>query len=966
MIINLSILTMSLTLENFQNKKLNVDERFSLLESVEFSNDDEFKLKLITYLLDMSIDKNTKIQTKARSVLKEFLTSMNPFLIKMVVSELMEGLKDDKSAKLKIYTIELLNELSEFSYFSETISHLVEPVSYLLSETSQILADSSKALYSKMLEMVNNKDILPLKDFLLQGLSDPSHLANTIDKITSTTFVQAVDDKTLSVIVPILTRTFKKSSYAVKRQSIIIIENMTKLVIDELSASEFIVKLLPLMEEAKEEVPEPDVRKVAERVLKHLNDIKNKGAIQSEERQKHLNKLKSFFPELTKCEEQVLDTIIHTNNLTVENLVDYLHLTHELANKIYNEFSSSSNQTEEDKITAEELCNIEFTLGYGSKVLLHQTKLQLYRGFKYGLIGPNNSGKTTLMKAMASQQLESFPSNLKSVFVETDILGELSHLTLTEYIKQDERLKDLNLTEETITTTLQNIGFTQDMLRGGVSSLSGGWRMKLALARAMMQHADILLMDEPSAHLDVINVKWLLEYITGLKDVTCIIVSQNAKLLDMCCNNIIQIKNLKLHTSRGNLSEFIKKNPEAQSYFELKSDKYTFKFPQPRFLQGVKSKGKALMKLEDVTFTYPGNTKPTIRNASVQVSLSSRIGCLGPNGAGKSTTVKLLTGQLQPDSGSVWTYQGMKFGYIAQHAFAHIENHLEKTPNEYIRWRYSGGEDKEDLQKVTMIMTEEEEKLLDKIITIEVEGKNVKKQIKKLVGSRRNGRVEKEYEVELEGMSMDSNQWIRFSDLIKRGYEKLLKVIDIKCDAAENTYQQPLTQQNVEEHLERVGLNRESASHVKIKHLSNGDKVKVVIGAALWMLPHILILDEPTNNIDRDGLAALSEAIKEFEGGIIIITHDEQFCNSVCKEIWVIENGILNIKGDPDWMRNVLGEKLEERKEEEEMTDANGNVIKIKQAKKQLSRKEKMALAKRKKMLRELGEDVSSDDDDDI
>lgn len=954
---------MSLTFDTFENKKLCIDERFKLLESIESSNNEEFKLKLITYLLDMSNDKNSTIQTKAKTILKKFITEINPFLIKLFINELMEGLKDDKPIKMKIYTVELLNELSNCAnYFNETISQLVEPLSYLLSDISQTLSDSCKQLYSKILDKVNNKDILPLKDTLLDGLSEPSHLADTIDKITSTTFVQAVDDKTLSIIVPILTRTFKNSTYAIKRQSIIIIENMTKLVTDELSATEFIVKLLPLLENAREEVPDPDVRKVAERVLTHLNEIKNKGTVQAEERQINLNKIKSHVPELSLYKEEILNMLITTNNFTTENLNKYLNLSLELSNKIFNEFSSSSNETE-DKITAEELCNIEFTLGYGSKVLLHQTRLQLYRGFKYGLIGPNNSGKTTLMRSMASQQLESFPSNLKSVFVETDILGELSHLTLTEYIKQDDRLKDINLTEETINDTLQKIGFTQDMLRGGVSSLSGGWRMKLALARAMMQHADILLMDEPSAHLDVINVKWLLDYITGLKDVTCIIVSQNAKLLDMCCNNIIQIKNLKLHTSRGNLTEFIKKNPDAQSYFELKSDKYSFKFPQPRFLQGIKSKGKALMKLEDVTFTYPGNTKPTIRNASVQVSLSSRIGCLGPNGAGKSTTVKILTGQLQPDSGSVWTYQGMKFGYIAQHAFAHIENHLEKTPNEYIRWRYAGGEDKEDLQKTTMIMTEEEEKQLDKNITIELDGKNVKKQIKRLIGSRRNGRIEKEYEVELEGLTLDYNQWIRYSDLVKRGYEKLLKVIDIKCDAAENTYQQPLTQQNVEEHLEKVGLNRETSSHVKIKFLSNGDKVKVVIGAALWMLPHILILDEPTNNIDRDGLAALSEAIKEFEGGIIIITHDEQFCNSVCKEIWVIENGILNVKGDPDWMKNVLGEKLEERKQEEEMIDANGNTVKIKQVKKQLSRKEKMALEKRKKILRELGEEVSSDED---
>ena len=158
-------------------------------------------------------------------------------------------------------------------------------------------------------------------------------------------------------------------------------------------------------------------------------------------------------------------------------------------------------------------------------------------------------------------------------------------------------------------------------------------------------------------------------------------------------------------------------------------------------------------------------------------------------------------------------------------------------------------------------------------------------------------------------------------------------------------------------------MSKENATHVKIKQLSNGEKVKVVIGAALWMCPHILILDEPTNNIDRDGLAALKEAINEFEGGIIIITHDEQFCNSICKEIWVIENCILNIKGDPEWMQNALKTKIE-TKIEEEMIDANGNVMKVKQPKKKLSRKEKMQRQKYKQMLRDQGEVVSDDSDD--
>jgi elongation factor 3 len=370
------------------------------------------------------------------------------------------------------------------------------------------------------------------------------------------------------------------------------------------------------------------------------------------------------------------------------------------------------------------------------------------------------------------------------------------------------------------------------------------------------------------------------------------------------------------------------------------------------------------MKMENVTFTYPGNSSPTVTNATVQVSMASRIGCLGPNGAGKSTSIKILTGQLEPQQGSVWTYPGLKVGYIAQHAFAHIENHLDKTPNEYIRWRYEGGEDKEDLKKLTMKMSDDDEAKLQKEITIELEnGSKVKKTIKRLTYGRRIGKREREYEIELENCSQDMNQWVGETELQDRGYGKILKVVDSKCDAAEGGFQIALTQQNVEDHLEKIGMTKENATHVKIKQLSNGEKVKVVIGAALWMCPHILILDEPTNNIDRDGLAALKEAINIFEGGIIIITHDEQFCNSICKEIWVIENSVLNIQGDPEWMQNALKTKIE-MKIEDEMTDANGNVIKVKQPKKKLTRKEKMQRQKYKQMLRDQGEVVSEDSDD--
>ena len=729
------------------NKKTNPQEKLNILNNIGYKVndeiDDEAKIKLISYLLILSGDRNQDVSNKAQNILENFVDKINKFALKNIVTELLEGLKNEQNTKTKITTLNLFNKLSEHSNFRTIITKIIEPLSDTLMDLNKDCVSKTQNLFNIVYNKIDNPDINPLVPYLIEAISDNSKIPDCIDKLSSTTFVQNVDAETLSVIVPILLKTFQNATNSVKRQTIVIIENMTKLVEDAYHALDFIDKLLPILNYAKNEIAEPEVRQVGERAFNHLVKIQTRGEEIKKERFDEMEKLYNL-SNFNDYQKNLLNTMIDSDEFTVNNL-EYVISDKEIQTKLYEEykrFIKKTNEVETEE-NAKLLCSCEFTLGYGSKVLLHKTRLELYKGFKYGLIGSNNSGKSTLMKAMATRQLESFPQELKSVYVETDILGELSHLSLVDYILQDDRLKEENLSRDTVESALRNFNFTEQMLNGGVSTLSGGWRMKLALARAMMQNADILLMDEPSAHLDVMNVRWLLDYIKGLTDVTCIIVSQNAKLLDECCTHMIHIQNLKLHQSKGNLSDFVKLHPEANSYFELKTEKYSFKFPQPRFLDGVKSKGKALMKMENVTFTYPGNSAPTVKQATVQVSLSSRIGCLGPNGAGKSTSIKILTGQLEPQIGTIWTYPGLKVGYIAQHAFAHIENHLDKTPNEYIRWRYEGGEDKEDLKKLTMKMSDEDEAKLQKEITIELEnGSRVKKMIKRLTYGRRVGKRE--------------------------------------------------------------------------------------------------------------------------------------------------------------------------------------------------------------------------------
>jgi len=606
----------------------------------------------------------------------------------------------------------------------------------------------------------------------------------------------------------------------------------------------------------------------------------------------------------------------------------------------------------------EDLCNCTFSLAYGSKILLNNTTMRLKRGFKYGLMGPNQCGKTTLLKAIANDQVDGFPPSdeVRTIFMETDIPVDDADFSVLEFVRRDERLAAVDNDE--MKKVLESVGFVQDMKdytgegahqNQAVGTLSGGWRMKVALSRAMLMRADIMLLDEPTNHLDVSNVAWVKEYLKSLKDVTCIMVSHDTGLLNDVCTHIIDIDSLKLYTVKGNLTEFVKFKPSAAQYFEIKKTTKTMKFPEPGKLEGVNSKGKPIMKMAHCTFTYGINQKgfvnkktgianaedtPTLYDITIRCSLSSRVACVGKNGAGKSTMIKLLTGELEPQQGTVWKHPNARVGYIAQHAFHHIEQHLDKTPNEYIQWRFASGDDKENLAKVTMVVTEEEEKKMKTPIDFKWVGKPA-------------------------GM----NAFIAHTTLIDMGYEKLCKEQDEKIASRQSTYANPLTGSNVERHLDGIGLEPEFGSHCRIRALSGGQKVKVVLGATLWNCPHILILDEPTNYLDRDALGALMAAIEKFEGGVVMITHNNDFCSQLCPETWVLEQGHLDLQGDPEWMAALANEKVE-IKTLDTMTDAFGNTVKVKQDAKKLSRKEKKQKERLKKLRKKRGDAVTDSDSD--
>jgi elongation factor 3 len=334
--------------------------------------------------------------------------------------------------------------------------------------------------------------------------------------------------------------------------------------------------------------------------------------------------------------------------------------------------------------------------------------------------------------------------------------------------------------------------------------------------------------------------------------------------------------------------------------------------------------------------------------------------------------IKLLTGELEPDegSGAVWKHPNCRVGYIAQHAFHHIEHHLDKTANEYIRWRFANGGDAEEVVKVTSLATPEEIKMMEKAIEIPFkteEGAIIKRKhkIDRFTERRRDNKKDRTVEYEAVLVGLTGNHWVERELLCKNGWEKVLKAMDERIALRATMFARPLTKENVEKHLKAVGLAAEFSTHMRIGALSGGQKVKVVLASALWMQPHILILDEPTNYLDRESLGAMARAIRKFEGGVVMITHNSQFCDNLCPVVWHLQNNTLDIKGDAEWMAEAAKEKIVvQHIDESEMVDKFGNTVELKKKKTYTARERKLKKQRRLKRFKETGDDYDSDDEE--
>merc|ERR1712032_1588266 len=228
---------------------------------------------------------------------------------------------------------------------------------------------------------------------------------------------------------------------------------------------------------------------------------------------------------------------------------------------------------------------------------------------------------------------------------------------------------------------------------------------------------------------------------------------------------------------------------------------------------------------------------------------------------------------------------------------------------------------------------------------MEYQKKSVEKAVAlEAIANRRKGKKENEYECKWKGYSMDFLTWVGRGLLIEMGYKVNVQREDEKQAAMAGLQKKQLTTPGVEKHLADFGVPAEFATHNHLRSLSAGQKVKIVLAAAMWQNPHILVIDEPTNYLDRDALGALTEAIEGWAGGVVVISHNLEFCNRVATEKWIMDAGHLKAEGG-----EYTDVKLDAKGGDDEIVDASGNVLAVtraqtlsdKEAKKQIKDVEK-------------------------
>jgi ATP-binding cassette subfamily F protein 2 len=529
-----------------------------------------------------------------------------------------------------------------------------------------------------------------------------------------------------------------------------------------------------------------------------------------------------------------------------------------------------------------------FTVTFHGMELVADTRLEFNSSRRYGLVGLNGSGKSTLLQAIANREVP-IPEHIDIFLLSREIAAtektalqavldvdearvrleheaeELAHMDDQEAVDKlmdvYERLEELGAeTAETrAAEILHGLGFTKAMMQKQCRDFSGGWRMRIALARALFLKPCLLLLDEPTNHLDLDACVWLEEELRTYKRIL-VVVSHSQDFMNSVCTNIIHLFKRKLDYYSGNYDQFVKTRLEL---LENQAKRYDWEQAQlqhmkdyvARFGHGsaklarqAQSKEKVMNKMvaggltekvsndkvkqfyffdpgevpppvimvQHVSFRY-GPDKPWIyKDLDFGIDLDTRVALVGPNGAGKTTLLKLLCGDLMPSDGLIRRHSHVKIGRYHQHLHEQLDLNLSAL--EYMLKCYPDVKEKEDMRKI----------------------------------------------------------------------------------------------------IGRYGLTGRQQV-CPMKQLSDGQRCRVSFAWLAWQTPHLLLLDEPTNHLDMESIDALAEAINAFEGGMILVSHDFRLVSQVAEEVWVCDKQkIQKWDGDIFSYKEYLRSAIEKEKKKKE------------------------------------------------
>ena len=562
--------------------------------------------------------------------------------------------------------------------------------------------------------------------------------------------------------------------------------------------------------------------------------------------------------------------------------------------------------------TSKDIILTGFSISARGIPLYENSSVVLTAGRRYGVVGPNGRGKSVFLRQLGKRPCPlPVPANLDILYVEQEVLGddrtalntvieadteranlvkeEETLLAISEEDAEapvneegqtrDERLKEVYERLEEIgsdkavsraSRILTGLSFTEELKQRPTKLLSGGWKMRVSLAKALFLAPDVLLLDEPTNHLDLRAVLWLEEYLLRLKRTTIVLVTHDREFLNNVATDIYHLDMKKLNHYRGDYESFragfderarahdrayekqekviraAKKGNMTKSDREEKAAKgnkmskadrkraqraggdaleatqgapellqkrreyeVKFSFPTPTLLT------PPILKIVEVDFHYPGG--PDILNSiDCGIDMDSRISIVGLNGAGKSTFLNLICGDIEPTGGEIIRAQKLRIGRYSQHFVDQLV--FDETPVEYLTRMFGRG----------------------------------------------------------------------------------TAVLEIQYQEARNL-------------LGRVGL--EGRNHeVPINKLSGGQKARVVFASITLKQPHILVFDEPTNNLDMESIDSLADALDAYEGGVVLVSHDARLIRQVANRTWVVDADskpqIYEYKGTFDEYKEELIDEL--------------------------------------------------------